>query len=193
MRYSREHKLQTHARILEAAGKVFRERGYNGAGVDSIMEEAGLTPGGFYAHFDSKEALLVETLKHVLNETSQHLLAGMEEQEGSQWLHTFVRRYLSREHCKAIPEGCAIPALVSEIARAGTAPRKAFEEILHKVVAEIEGKMPDQAGLSTTGRALAVLALCIGGVALARAVETPAFADKILRACREFADSKTSA
>jgi len=192
MRYSREHKQQTHVRILDAAGKVFRERGFKGAGVDGIMEEAGLTPGGFYAHFASKEALLVETLKHVLRQSSKQLLAGMEGKDKGEWLRAFVSRYLSREHCKAVPQGCAIPALVSEIARSGKAPRKAFEDILREVIEALGRRMPEQAGPAETDRALAVLALCIGGVALARAVDSPTFADRILRACREAALPATS-
>src|SRR5262245_35108003 len=110
MRYSSEHKRRTHARILDAAARVFRQRGYSGAGVDTVMEEAGLTPGGFYAHFASKEALLVETLQHALRTAGEHWAQLVGDQKGMEWVQTFVRRYLSRTHCNAVPEGCPVPA-----------------------------------------------------------------------------------
>ncbi len=83
MRYAPDHKEKTRARIIEAAGKVFRRQGYHATGVDKVMEEAGLTAGGFYAHFDSKQALLVEALAHAGAEMGRRREAGLEELSGA--------------------------------------------------------------------------------------------------------------
>jgi TetR/AcrR family transcriptional repressor of nem operon len=192
MRYSRGHKQRTHERILEAAGRIFRQRGYTSAGIDTVMEEAGLTPGGFYAHFASKEALLIETLAHATRCTREKLVAGLETTEGFDWLRAVVDRYLSQHHCRIAPEGCPMPALISEIARAGSGPKKAFEGLIREIVAEFERKMSSQARKISKDRALAVVALCIGGIALARAVHNPMLSDRILKACRKVALPKRS-
>jgi TetR/AcrR family transcriptional repressor of nem operon len=187
MRYSSEHKRRTHARILDAAARVFRQRGYSGAGVDTVMEEAGLTPGGFYAHFASKEALLVETLQHALRTAGEHWAQLVGDQKGMEWVQTFVRRYLSRTHCNAVPEGCPVPALISEISRSSPAAKQTFEVLLHEIVSFFEKRIPEEEEQTPADRAIAILALCFGGLALARAVDSPSFANQILRACREFA------
>jgi TetR/AcrR family transcriptional repressor of nem operon len=187
MRYSREHKQQTHERILAAAGKVFREHGYTGAGIDSIMDEAGLTPGGFYAHFASKEALLAETIVYALRQVNAQFLQELEDREGLDWLRSLVTLYLSKRHCDAVAEGCAIPTLISELGRAGPKAKKAFESYLRAFLRKIQQKLATMEGQAATDRALATLALCVGGLALARAVESPGLSKQILKACREFA------
>jgi len=105
MRYAAGHREQTRARILRAAGKVFRRQGYHAAGVDKVMEEAGLTAGGFYAHFASKEALLAETLAPaaagaLCSEPIEHLT-------GRAWAEAFVERYLGPAHLIKTEDGFA--------------------------------------------------------------------------------------
>src|SRR3954471_10083763 len=98
MRYPAGHKEQTRAKILRAAGKVFRREGYHAAGVDKVMEEAGLTAGGFYAHFGSKEALLAETLARAAAAAGVPLDEDLEGLAGPARLQAFVESYLSRAH-----------------------------------------------------------------------------------------------
>src|SRR5580700_8650326 len=98
MRYSLGHKEQTRAKILQAAGKVFRREGYHAAGVDKVMEEAGLTAGGFYAHFGSKEALLAEALAPAAAEAGVPRDKDLEGITGRAWAEAFVERYLSPSH-----------------------------------------------------------------------------------------------
>src|ERR1041385_8508120 len=113
MRYPKEHKAETRKRILSAAARLFRERGYDGAGVDAIMNEVGLTAGGFYSHFASKEALFAEALGTALAEgkTRSAALAGMNP------LEAMIKSYLSRAHRDGIATGCPLPALTPDVAR----------------------------------------------------------------------------
>ena len=182
MRYAAGRREQTRAKILRAAGKVFRRQGYHAAGVDKVMEEAGLTAGGFYAHFASKEALLAETLAPTAagdprGEPIEHLT-------GRAWAEAFVEHYLSPAHLVNAEDGCPLPPLVSEVARADGSVKAGFEAI----VGSLATRLHDQAGGNVSeDRALAVLSLCIGGIGVARAVQDRALAEQILAACRDLA------
>src|SRR5271166_4690014 len=129
MRYAAGHREQTRARILRAAGKVFRRQGYHAAGVDKVMEEAGLTAGGFYAHFDSKEALLAEALTCAAAGISHRRDIGLAGLPGDEWLDAFLGRYLSMAHRREIEDGCPLTALVSEVARAAKPVQQSFATI----------------------------------------------------------------
>jgi len=193
MRYQPGHRAQTRARILAAAARCFREKGFVAASVDDVMAAAGLTAGAFYAHFASKEALIVETIGLALRESGERLFPGLDGLEGLPWLREFVRRYLSRAHRDEVAKGCALPTLTTAVARQGHAARKAFEEHLLELVESRAAKWPPSAGLETQDRALAVFALCAGGLMLARAVDDPALSDRILRACRSLATAEPAA
>lgn len=182
-----DKKRQTRERILAAAGRIVRERGLSGVAVDGVMKAAALTHGGFYAHFASREALIGETLAQAVAQMRVVLFAGLDELTGVDWLRAVVRRYLSRRHRDSIAEGCPIPALLSELARATPANRQVFEAHLRQVLAEVAQKCPSGPGLEPYDRALATVALSIGGVALARAVSDPALSDRILAACQMLA------
>lgn len=183
MRYPANHKQRTHARIVEAANRLFKEGGYMGVGVDTVMKVAGLTPGGFYAHFSSKEALLAETLTLALQRMKQWLLGGLEDREGMPWLREIVRRYLSRIHRDAVAEGCPMPTLAADVSRSSEVARRTFETHFRQLVAEFEEKLPGTLG-PPRDRALGTIALFVGGVVLARAVADRTLSGRILRACR---------
>src|SRR3954462_10853780 len=100
MRYAADHKRRTRARILGAAGRVFRREGYHAAGVDKVMEEAGLTAGGFYAHFASKQALLAEAVTTAAAEASRKIEQGLETRSGPDWIEAFLSRYLGPDHVR---------------------------------------------------------------------------------------------
>src|SRR5262249_22460420 len=157
-------------RILDAASRAFRRGGYSATGIDGVMREAGLTPGGFYAHFDSKEDLLAAALDPALRNTEEGLFKGLEGREGVEWLRAVVDRYLSREHRDDVAHGCALPALVSEISRSGPKAKEALEVMLRELMARMEAKFPEAGSQPAADRALATVALCVGGLALARAV-----------------------
>ena len=182
MRYAAGHRKQTRAKILRAAGKVFRRQGYHAAGVDKVMEEAGLTAGGFYTHFASKEALLAEMLAPAAagalrDEPIEHL-------SGRAWAEAFVERYLGPAHLIKTEDGCPLPPLVSEVARAGGSVKASFEAIVQGLATRLHGQA---GGDVSEDRALAVLALCVGGLGVARSVQDKALAERILVACRDLA------
>jgi TetR/AcrR family transcriptional repressor of nem operon len=109
LRYAAGHKEQTRKRIVAAAARRFRRQGYRGAGVDDLMKEAGLTAGGFYAHFGSKRELLEETLGLSLRQLRELLLAGLDDARGPELMRAVVGRYLSRSHRDSPSDGCSLP------------------------------------------------------------------------------------
>ncbi len=193
MRYAPDHKPSTRARIVAAAGQVLLDQGLAGAGVHQVMARAGLTHGGFYAHFRSRDALIAEALEALLEERRGQLVAGLDELRGEQRLAQVVGRYLNRHHRDNADAGCPLPALGGEVARADPELRGCFERGLAALADEIANEIaarpgaPERAGTSPEERALATLALCAGGVMLSRAVGDGELSDRILRACRRFA------
>jgi TetR/AcrR family transcriptional repressor of nem operon len=184
MRYSPGHKERTRAAILEAAGRVFRRRGYQGAGVDEVMREAGLTAGGFYSHFSSKEALLGEALTRAAAELDPAKRERFEGLTGREWLTAFVDDYLSTTHRDNLERGCPLAALISDGSRSGEPVKQSLEAILRDLFDTLAARGDDKFG---EDRIFAVVALCVGGLGLARSVRDDALGDRILAACRELA------
>ncbi len=187
VRYTAGHKEGTRRRILAAAAQSFRTKGFRSAGVDEVMRSAGLTAGGFYAHFPSKRALLSAALRTSLEDARQRLFAGLEDLRGAAWLRAVVGRYLSRTHRDDPGGGCALPSLAGEIAREGRRPRQALQAYLQQLVAEIAPRTPPAPGFEPEDRVLATVALLSGALMLARAVDDPELSDRILRAARRLA------
>jgi TetR/AcrR family transcriptional regulator, transcriptional repressor for nem operon len=187
VRYAADRKEKTRAKILRAAGRVFRREGYRAAGVDTVMAEAGLTAGGFYAHFESKQALLAEALAHAAREVGGRAPAATDGLSGREWVRTFLMRYLSLDHCREVEQGCPLAALVSEVARADESVKRSFEAIVRELVNDVASHAPGQDSSRRDARVLAALAMCLGGLGLARSIRDEAFAQKILSSCREFA------
>lgn len=186
MRYTKEHKAETRRRILSAAARLFRERGYEGAGLDAIMSEAGLTAGGFYAHFTSKEALFAEAMGAALTEARTPGARRLSSAGGGDSLLNLVRGYLSRSHRDHPEQGCPLPVLTPDVARSGEATREGYERQFLKYLAEIETLLPGGSE-KTRDRALALIAQCVGGLMLSRAVMDEELSNRILKACRNAA------
>lgn len=180
MRYPPGQKAETRRRILDAAAAVFRRQGYHASGVDQVMREAGLTPGGFYAHFASKEALFAEMLPHALRQTRTLTETDPTAPVGGDWLQQVAARYLSPGHRRLVDAGCPLPALLPEVARATEPSRRAFQELFEEVIAHIAAR-----GDRHRDEATALLAILVGGMTLARAVADEAEGDRILAACRQ--------
>jgi TetR/AcrR family transcriptional regulator, transcriptional repressor for nem operon len=186
MRYPRDHKADTRKRILSAAARLFRERGYDGVGVDAIMNEVGLTAGGFYAHFDSKETLFAEAIETALAEgrsaraQQSSALAGMDP------LQALIKSYLSRTHRDQIATGCPLPSLTPDVARSGEATRESYEQQFLRYLIAIESMLPEDAEHKRE-TALGIAAQCIGGLMIARAVKDEKLSDQILKASRQAA------
>jgi TetR/AcrR family transcriptional repressor of nem operon len=184
MRYSPEHKQSTRARILEAAQSLFRKQGFDGASVERVMKAAGLTVGGFYAHFSSKEALLVESLRAFLQQRKERWVAGLEELQGQEWLSHFARRYLNRQRRDDPQTGCMMPSILSDLTRATPQVQATLVEGLDALAREAEAHLSDEKGLTARQRALATIALCFGTMTLARATASQPFSDELLQAAR---------
>ena len=186
-RYREGHKDETRSRILEAAGRLFRREGYVASGVAKLMGASGLTVGGFYAHFSSKEALLSEVLARSLEQTRNVLLAGLDDTDGFPFIREVARRYLSRLHRDTAEDGCALPSLATEVSRQSPETRRAFETYFEELLAGVEARMPAQGDLTRRDRAIALVSLMVGGLIFARAVESKELSDRILMACKRFA------
>jgi TetR/AcrR family transcriptional regulator, transcriptional repressor for nem operon len=177
MRYGKDQKQATRQRILEAAGRRFKEDGIDGAGVAAVMSDAGLTNGAFYAHFASKEDLVANVLADQLRAQRQSLDAQPPDRAG---LEAFVRAYLSPEHRDQCADGCPSAALLDEIARRPAATRQVFTDELMGVIEDIASRLdPTDVDAARTG-ALTVFGLMVGTLQLARAVTDVDLSDQLL-------------
>src|SRR5260221_361482 len=125
-RYTREHKARTHKRIVETASRAFRAEGVAGVAIPKVMGEAGLTHGGFYAHFDSKDALLAEAFTQAAHDARDRVLPVSEDAAPGEALRAVIESYVSPRHRDRRAEGCPFPALAGEIAREAPAARRAL-------------------------------------------------------------------
>ena len=138
MRYSKDHKQATRQRILEAAGRRFKQEGIDGAGVAAVMSDAGLTNGAFYAHFASKEDLVANVLADQLRAQRQSFDAQPPDRAG---LEAFIRSYLSPQHRDQCADGCPSAALLDEIARRPAATKQVFTDELMGVIDDIASRL----------------------------------------------------
>jgi TetR/AcrR family transcriptional regulator, transcriptional repressor for nem operon len=187
MRYSREHKQETHARIVRKAAVRLREKGAHGVGVADLMKEAGLTHGGFYAHFDSREALVIEAFTHAMDRSMGHWRKALEQIPPDKRLAMIVDTYLTPVHRDDPGHGCAVPTLGAEIARESPKTRKAFAGKLEQMIDMMAEQMPDASSKAARKRAAATLATMMGTLVLSRIAGTSEFSDEILAAGREAA------
>jgi TetR/AcrR family transcriptional repressor of nem operon len=181
-----EQKEQTHQRIVAAAARQFREQGLGGAGVQRIMEEVGLTHGGFYTHFGSKADLAAEAVALAMKTTHEQWLEGADFLRGPGGTRRMLDAYLNRAHRDHPGAGCPLPSTSADVARAAPAVRRAFATELRKIIESLERRLEDPEDEEAHQRAVGAMALCVGGLLLARAVDDDALSDDIMRACREF-------
>jgi TetR/AcrR family transcriptional regulator, transcriptional repressor for nem operon len=185
MRYSREHKLETHARIVKKASVRLREKGAHGIGVADLMKEAGLTHGGFYAHFDSREALVIEAFAHAMDRSTERWRKQAEQTPSEKRLATIVESYLTTVHRDDPGHGCAVPTLGAEIARESPKTRKAFAAKLEQMIEMLADQIPEVPRKAARKQAMAALATMMGTMVLARIAGTGDFSEEILGAGRD--------
>jgi TetR/AcrR family transcriptional regulator, transcriptional repressor for nem operon len=185
MRYSREHKLETHLRIVKKASVRLRQKGAHGIGVADLMKEAGLTHGGFYAHFDSREALVIEAFAHAMDRSTEHWRKLAEQAPPEKRLATIVDSYLTPAHRDDPGRGCAVPALGAEIARESPKTRKAFAAKLEQMIVMLAAQIPDPSPKAARKQAMAAIATMMGTVVLARIAGNGVFSEEILDAGRD--------
>ena len=177
MRYGKDQKQATRQRIVEAAGRRFKQDGIDGAGVAAVMSDAGLTNGAFYGHFTSKEDLVTNVLADQLRVQRQSLDAQPSDRAG---LEAFIRSYLSPQHRDQCADGCPSAALLDEIARRPAATRQVFTDELMGVIDDIASRLDPTDLEIARSDALTVFGLMVGTVQLARALTDRHLSDQLL-------------
>jgi TetR/AcrR family transcriptional regulator, transcriptional repressor for nem operon len=191
MRYSIEHKEKTAARILDAAGRLFRQQGFGGTGVDGLAKLAGVTNGAFYGHYKSKQEAFRTTVLAGLEELRVGL-AALKAQAGAGWLPAFIAYYLGSKLSCNIGRACALPTLTTDVMRADKTTRTAYDGALRGIVEEIASGLPTGSAAEREDKAIALLALLTGAAALARAVASPAYSARIAEAAGRAAQDLTT-
>ena len=181
MRVSREKFAESRKRILEAAATLFREKGFDGVGLGDIMKAAGLTHGGFYGHFGSKEDLEAQALSLALARSVTDW-SQLVDSAAARPLAALAGQYLSPDHRENVGEGCPFAALGSDTARRGERVRSAFTAGLEPFLALLSNVTPGRSKAQRRRKAIAILAEMVGAMILARAVNDPALSDEILAA-----------
>lgn len=186
MRYRPEHKAEVHQKIVKDASRRVRAEGLTGAAVAAVMRDTGLTHGGFYKHFGSKDELLMESLREAFRDISDKLVAASEQpRSGAAW-KKIVKSYLSLEYCDHAERGCPLTALAPELARVDKRMRG---HILGELVKYKDRMVPFMPGLRKADKERAFFAIfstMIGAMEIARMLPEPAMREKVLAGAREF-------
>jgi len=187
MPYLPEHKSETRQRILKSARHLFNRKGFAEVTIDEVMADAGLTRGGFYNHFDNKEQLYAEAIRQFLRDSPEAWQCAYVDPSarGGQLAKLIVDAYLSKEHFDDRDGSCPMVGLPSDTARAGTTAKAAYREVLEMMAQAFEAGLPT--GPSARQQALSLVALCVGGMVLSRAIDDQALADNLRAAARHYA------
>jgi TetR/AcrR family transcriptional regulator, transcriptional repressor for nem operon len=170
-RNARSRKDATHDRIVEAAARAIRRSGYSGTGVADIMKDAGLTHGGFYAHFASREAMLAEAADRAGAEGVAAVARVAAAAPPQQALQAMMQAYLSKAHVEAVETGCGVAALCSETPRQAPEVRRAATRRIKEMVDLVARESPDWGRPGAHEHALVTVATMVGALVLARAVD----------------------
>jgi len=176
-------KEETHERIVAVAARAIRERGYAGVGVADVMKEAGLTHGGFYAHFDSRDALLVEALERAGRDSAEAvaLAAQRRARRGVSAFRSLVETYLADSHLASLECGCPVAALGSDMPRQSQAVRKASTARVRALIGAVRAALPQRSQAS----AAVVTSTLVGALQVARALGDNADGRAVLAAARK--------
>lgn len=179
MPYPATHKQHTRRRILESARRLFNSRGFAQVSIGEVMENAGLTHGGFYRHFKDKDELYAEAVRWFLCEEAPKPWRRPRPSAHKPRAERIVDAYFSRDHFDDRESCCPLIALPSDVARSADGVKAAYQDVLQKLLALLQA---DLSGPAARERAMAVVALCIGGLAAARGVADPGLAQELRRA-----------
>lgn len=186
MPWPRDYKARTHARIVATAAAALRAKGVSGAGVADIMAGAGLTHGGFYAHFRSKDDLLAEAVEHAGRQSFARLAGAVDSAPTETRLHAAIDAYLSPWHLTHADLGCPVAALGPEVARAGGRMQRSLGRTIRQRLDWLLGLLPNRRRTREHDeQVVGALACMLGGLVLARAVGEKESA-AVLEACRGF-------
>lgn len=183
MRYPESHKEETRGRIVSAAAAALRASGVDGIGIADLMRAAGLTHGGFYAHFSSKEELAGEAASTALGQTLAHLRAAAEKAPRGGGRKAIAAAYLNPRHRDRPEKGCAVAALGADIARLAPEARGALEQRLEEMFVLLEAHCGGRGG--GRRKAIVMFSTMVGALLLSRTVRSRALSDEILETARE--------
>ncbi|MFI5680189.1 TetR/AcrR family transcriptional regulator [Streptomyces cellulosae] len=178
VRYGKEHKSETRRRIIETAGRRFKRDGIDGSGVSTLMKDAGLTNGAFYAHFESKNDLVAAAIADQLKVQAEDVVARA--LPGRAGLEQIVRGYLSPQHRENLGDGCPNAALLDELGRCTDATRQAYTDGVLILIEGIAARMAPEAPSSARVKALSLLGLMAGTLQLSRALTDSQLANALL-------------
>lgn len=186
MRYGPEHKLEIHRKIVKDASRRVRAEGINGAAVSAVMKDAGLTHGGFYKHFSSKDDLLLESLREGFREIEDTLAKAAEEsRQGEAWKE-IVKTYLSLKLCEHPERGCPLAALSPDLARADKAIKPQIVAELVNYKSRMVPFMPGRRPMEKERAFFVIFSTMIGAIEIARLLPDPAIREKVLGSVRDF-------
>jgi TetR/AcrR family transcriptional regulator, transcriptional repressor for nem operon len=181
MRYPPEHKEETRARIVKAAARAFRKHGVEGIGVAQLMKSAKLTHGGFYAHFESKDALIAEAIGVAFGQMTARLENAVSDVPSDQRRRALLDTYITQAHRDHPEAGCVIPALGADVSRLDATTRRAFATGINELIDLIAGPEKNQ---EARAGAITTLATMVGAMLLARSVRPDPLSQEILDAVR---------
>lgn len=179
MRYAEDHKAQTHQRILQEAAARFRRDGIGATGLQPLMKALGLTHGGFYAHFKSKDDLVEKSLRCAVDQLHASRAEKLAEDSSTQ---AFIDLYLSTAHCDHPEKGCPLPTMASELGQRGQ-PSEITDELINRMLATLEAGMP--ADGQSSDKSVMLMSGLVGAMVLARSAKDPALAERILETTRD--------
>ena len=186
MRYSAQHKKQTHERLIRKAAEQFRRRGVQGMGIAKLMGKLGLTHGGFYAHFASKSELVAAAAKEIFKDATTFVAAAAAAAPKGSEVTAIISQYLSEEHRDSPTQGCLLPSLTGEMARQPQTVRKALTREFNEFANKISKYMPGASDQERRSQARLLFAGMAGTMMVARAVSDRELSDTILAQGREF-------
>src|SRR5258708_7530659 len=185
MRYRHEHKVEIHQKIVKDASRRVRAEGITGAAVSAVMRDAGLTHGGLYKHFGSKDELLMESLSEAFQEIADRLAqAGEQSRPGMAW-KAIVKTYLSLEFCDHVELGCPLPALAPELARVDKAMKPQIFEELKKYKSRMLPFMPGRRKAEKERAFFSIFSTMVGAIEIARMLPEPVMREKVLATARD--------
>ena len=187
MPHSPKHKQETRERIVNSARRLFNRKGFNEVTIDEIMKHAGLTRGGFYKHFGSKDELLAEAIAKAFEEVEDRFDAAVSKAKpGTELLKSLIENYLSLEHCANPGEGCPMAAMASEIGRFPKAARAEIEKAMRRRVKRAARLLPGKTERERERNCIALMSGLVGTLNVARALSDPAARKAVLDASRDF-------
>jgi len=185
MRYDADHKARIHQRIVRNASRQLRAKGLNGPAVATLMKAAGLTHGGFYKHFGSRDDLVAEGIEEALLELRDVLLKAAEQEIRGEGWKGMIRSYLSVERCDRADEGCPIAALAPDMARTRPALKRRIAGAILKFREAVLPFMPGRSAEEKGANFLAIFTSMVGAIAIARTMPDRAVRERILKTVEE--------